>query len=358
MEKDLGSWFHPQHSCLNYLSAPLDVVRQNSAAYMNPYTNGHSVNGTYPSFTISGLSQSKGSHPSQPCDWSYFLPRFRQAFVPGMNSLQKENLPSEPTEKCGRTGSPNGGTGCTQKKFLVFDQCDGKTTLIYNSGLGAPMQCPTPWNPKPPAPYDPVMEDFGNKKDVFPNFAPFTNYGLHEETQRDDADSEMHEDTEELNALLYSDDENDDDDDDDEVTSTGHSPSTMTEHGIQEWLGERGEEVASSDSPTKRRKLLSGDYAVPSPVNAPSSEKPYKLSDIEDDAESNCGNFDNQVSEESNSISGNKRSRKEKIRETVSILQSMIPGGRGKDGMVVIDEAIHYLKSLKDKAKSLGLDAL
>ena len=363
MEKDFGSWFHHPDSgreapCLDYLGAPGDVGKQNSAACMNPYLNELYIDGTFPPFTSSGLLQSKASQPNGPCNWFDCLPRFWQS-APGLNSLQKEKLPSDLTEKCGRTGIPTASTGCAQKKFLVFDQCDGQTTLIYNSGVGAPMQRLTSWNPKVPAAYDPLMEDLGMKKDMFSNFAPFTSYEHHEDNHGDDVETEMHEDTEELNALLYSDDENEySDNDDDEVTSTGHSPSTMTEHGIQEWLEERGEEVASSASPTKRRKLLSGDYEVPSPVNALSSGKPRKLSEIEDDAESSCGNFDNQVSEESDSLSGKKRWRKEKIRETVSILQSIIPGGKGKDAVVVIDEAIHYLKSLKVKAKSLGLDAL
>ncbi|KAL3514247.1 hypothetical protein ACH5RR_026964 [Cinchona calisaya] len=362
MEKDFGPWIHHQHSerqspCLNY--SPLDIGKQNTTAYMNPYWNELSINGTFPSLAFSGLPHSKASQPNEPCNWFLCEPHFGHAFAPGVNPWQKEKLASAPIEKCGRTGIPYEGTGgCTQKKFLVFDQCDGQTTLLYNSGVGAPMQCLTSWNAKPPSAYDPVMEDFGKKKDMFSNFAPFTSYVHHEENHRDDAESEMHEDTEELNALLYSDDENDYSEDDDEVTSTGHSPGSMTEHGIQEWFGEEGEEVASSASPTKRRKLLSGDYDdVPSPVNPPSSEKLNKISGIEDDAESSCGNFDNPVSEDSNAVSGKKRSRKDKIRETVSILQSIIPGGKGKDAIVVIDEAIHYLKSLKVKAKSLGLDA-
>lgn len=61
---------------------------------------------------------------------------------------------------------------------------------------------------------------------------------------------------------------------------------------------------------------------------------------------------------ESGSLSGNQRSSKEKIRETISILESIIPDGKGKVTIVVIDEAIHYLRSLKDKAKALGLDTL
>ncbi|KAK0576830.1 hypothetical protein LWI29_023981 [Acer saccharum] len=139
----------------------------------------------------------------------------------------------------------------------------------------------------------------------------------------------MHEDTEELNALLYSDDDSDYTDDD-EVTSTGHSPSTMTAHEKLDWFEGSTEEVASSAGPTKKRN---------------------------DDAESSCANSQYPRCGEMGSLSGNKRMRNEKIRETVNVLRSIIPGGKGKDTMVVIDEAIDYLKSLKLKAKAFGLDS-
>ncbi|CAI9116184.1 OLC1v1017270C1 [Oldenlandia corymbosa var. corymbosa] len=359
MEKDISSWFHVQQlerqlPNLNCLGAPLEVGQGNPLpSYMNPYLNELSINGTPPKFTFSGLPHLKACEPTQPCNWFNSLPHYPQAFTHGVNSLYKEKLSSEPIEKCGRTGLSNPGT---QKKFLVFDQSGDQTTLIYSSGLGAPVQCLTSWNAKPPAANDPVKEDVGTKRFMFPHSAPFGTNGYNEDNQGDETESQMREDTEELNALLYSDDESESSEDD-EVTSTGHSPSTMTEHGVQDGYGD-SEEVASSASPIKKRKLLNGDFDVRSPTNVPSSEKPYKYSELEDDAESSCGNFDDQGSEESDSLSGKKRSRKEKIRETVSILRSIIPGGKGKDAMVVFDEAIHYLKSLKVKAKSLGLDAL
>ena len=51
------------------------------------------------------------------------------------------------------------------------------------------------------------------------------------------------EDTEELNALLYSDDDSEDTEDG-KVTSTGHSPNAMTAHDEQFMGG--FEELASS----------------------------------------------------------------------------------------------------------------
>lgn len=366
MERDFESWFHYQQhsnrqsSCLNSLSDPLGIGKQCfTPAYMNPsYTNEVPTNGTFPAFVFSGLPQSnRANQVAEPRNWFYCLPRFRQAFVPPVNSVLKEKTPFGSTDNCGGIGSPNTGTGCMQKKFLVFDQSGDQTTLIYSSGLGTPVPCLTSTNPKPPAQYDLFNEDIGIKREKTSLFSSFLGYEPSEEDQRDE-DSEMREDTEELNALLYS-DEYTDYSDDDEVTSTGHSPSTMTDHVMHQLVEEGEEEVASSFGPTKRRKLLDEGCGMPSsPIKVGSSKEVIKISGLEDDAESSCGNFfdDNHVSEEANSLSGKKRTRKEKIRETVSILQSIIPGGKGKDATVVIDEAIHYLKCLKVKAKALGLE--
>lgn len=171
------------------------------------------------------------------------------------------------------------------------------------------------------------------------------------------AESEMHEDTEELNALLYSDDESDYTEDD-EVTSTGHSPSTMTVHDKQNWFETRDEEVASSCGITKKRKLFDGAYDVPSIMDTATSKNPNRSAELEDDAESSCARNRSSGSRELDSLSSNKKMKKDKIRETVSVLQNIIPGVKGKDEMVVLDEAILYLKSLKVKAKAFGLESL
>ncbi|XP_048437380.1 transcription factor SAC51-like [Pyrus x bretschneideri] len=164
----------------------------------------------------------------------------------------------------------------------------------------------------------------------------------------------MHEDTEELNALLYSDGDSDYTEDD-EVTSTGHSPSTMTVHDKQNWF----EEVASSDGMNKKRKLFDEVYDhVRSVMDTASSKKHNRPLELEDDAESSCACNRSSGLREVDSFTSNKKMRKEKIRETINILQNIIPDGKGKDAMVVLDEAIHYLKSLKLKAKALGLDSL
>ncbi|KAI3670357.1 hypothetical protein L1987_87948 [Smallanthus sonchifolius] len=271
----------------------------------------------------------------EPCGWFYGLPRYRQGLIPAVNSIVrevKEKLPV-PSPDMARE------TNVVQKKFLVFDQSGDQTTLIYSSGVGpapARYQFPSSNNPKPQFGAHTVdIKEFINENDG------------------NNSKDEMREDTEELNALLYSDDDDDDDDDNDDEKSTGHSPSSVTrfcEHKLKREIesGEE-EEVASSGGPTKRRKREDEGNIVNALEDTASSGK----SGI------NCsGNvvFD----EETDSFSsGSKRMRKEKIKETINLLQNLIPGDKnGKNAIMVIDEAINYLRSLKVKAKALGLDSL
>ncbi|XP_059633303.1 transcription factor bHLH143-like isoform X2 [Cornus florida] len=363
MEKDLGSWFQHPHSDwqspnLNSLRSPLDLGQQNTIPpCMRPGTNMISTNGMLPAFPFSGMPHFKASHPNEPHGWFYCLPRYRQASTAMSNSVFKEKVIADPYENGREVVTPNPATGCAQKKFLVFDQSGDQTTLIFSSGIGTPpVQRMTSWMPKPPGAYDLNREEPGIKMDKIHQSGPILT-DEHNENHRDDSESEMHEDTEELNALLYSDD-NTSYSEDDEETSTGHSPSTVTAYDKHEWLEKNAEEVVSSAESTKRQKLSDIGYVVPSFVKMPSSEEPNKCFEYEADAESSCAVEKNQELGEFGSSLGNKMSRKEKIRETVSILRSIIPGGKGKDAIVVLDEAIHYLRSLKRKAKELGVNTL
>ncbi|KAJ8764756.1 hypothetical protein K2173_009152 [Erythroxylum novogranatense] len=170
-------------------------------------------------------------------------------------------------------------------------------------------------------------------------------------------ESEMPEDTEEINALLYSDDDDgygnySYSDDDDEVTSTGHSP-IVTEpcNGMQE-QEEITEEVASSVFPIKRQKLLDGEYKRSSLGDSRSSIKSggaFGYADLSYIIE--------QIQEEE-SVSNlvNKQSRKEKIRATLEILKTVVPSAKRKSPLLVLDEAIDYLKSLKLRVKNVGVN--
>ncbi|KAK4850462.1 hypothetical protein QYF36_006968 [Acer negundo] len=357
-----GSWFPQQQldwqlTNLNSLNSPMHLGQLNVIPpTMNPGSNMVLPIGTLPVNGYPGLLHSQDVQTNENHAWFYCLPRFRQAVVPAFNSFLKEQLLANPHENFGDTIKPKVGAGCAQKRFLVFDQSGDQTTLIFGSGIENPVKRPTSWGPKPPGAYNLTKEDLGFKGDANLRSVP-NSFDELDEFNGTDLQSEMHEDTEELNALLYSDDDSDYTDDD-EVTSTGHSPSTMTAHEKLDWFEGSTEEVASSAGPTKKRKLFDRDHDdVPSLMPTESSVKFNPHLDSEDDAESSCANSQYPRCGEMGSLSGNKRMRNEKIRETVSVLRSIIPGGKGKDPMVVIDEAIDYLKSLKLKAKAFGLDS-
>ncbi|PSS31597.1 Transcription factor like [Actinidia chinensis var. chinensis] len=364
MENDFGSWFQHQLSDwrspnLKTLSPPFNVGQQNNIpARMSPCANVVSPNGNLPGFAFSGAPHFNASQqPNEPHGWFYCLPRFRQAFTPVQNSIFKAKISDGPCENH-EVVTPNPAPECAQKRFIVFDQSGDQTTLMFSSGIATPVQCPTSFGPKFNGAYDLNKIELGNDRGMNHYGEPVLT-DEYNENHGDDVGSDMHEDTEELNALLYSDDDDDayDDSEDDEVASTGHSPGTMMADEKQELL-EESAEVASFTGPTKRQKLFNGVYNVPSLMDTASSAKSKRCSDYEDDAESSCAEGKNQGLGEFGSLLGNKRTRKDKIRETVGILQSIIPGGKGKDAIVILDEAISYLRSLKHKAKALGVDTL
>ncbi|XP_076902553.1 transcription factor SAC51-like [Bidens hawaiensis] len=277
----------------------------------------------------------------EPHGWFYGLPRHRQGFgfatmVNSMAKEVKETLP-EASPVVARE------TKVGQKKFLVFDQSGDQTTLMYGFGVGPSStryQFPSLNKPKPQDGSHTICVD-----------------KLIEENNGNYSESEMREDTEELNALLDSDDDedddddNDDDDDEDDEMSTGHSPNSMTGFQGQKQKFESGkeEEVASSGGPWKRYKKEDVGSFVNSLKDTASSLGKSGI---------NC--YANEMFEEEydNFSSGNKKLRIEKIKETINLLQNLIPGDTsGKNAIMVIDEAIHYLTSLKVKAKALGLDS-
>ncbi|XWS23959.1 hypothetical protein CRYUN_Cryun28dG0060400 [Craigia yunnanensis] len=358
MGEGCGSWFPQQQfdmqsPNLKSLAAPHPLGQQSTnPRFINSGTNMVYTTGTLPVYGHPELPHLQVGQVNEPPGWFYCLPRFRQVFGPAPSSLLKEQLPANPNENHTENIIPKAGSGCAQKRFLVFDQSGDQTTLIFSSAYGTPIKC-TSWGLKQPAACDFDGEDPLAKVNSNLHSGPISTEVF--DDNGTDVQSEMHEDTEELNALLYSDD--DSDYTEDEVTSTGHSPSTLTAH-YEQFEGD-AEEVASSTGPTKKRKLLDGsNNYVPLLMDKASSVNPNRCSEYEDDADSSCANGQNPGSSGMGSSSGNKRMRKDKIRETVNVLRSIIPGGEGKDASVVLDEAINYLKSLKLKAKTLGLSTL
>ncbi|KAL5992627.1 hypothetical protein ACLOJK_013546 [Asimina triloba] len=231
-------------------------------------------------------------------------------------------------------------TAPNHKSFVVFDHSANRTSLIFST---AAYQLQNPFSMCQKLrgdrrPSDPLI----NIDAAFPgSMKEPVGCGLNENNDRvisGGQGSEMHEDTEEINALLYSDEE-------DEETSTGHSPSEMT--GYEKEEAKYSAEVASCAlTPSKRRRLER--ECDPCLLDTASSGRARHH---EDDAELSCVKRSIQGGKQVRPPS--KRVRRERIREAVGILRSIIPGGKGKDATVVLDEAISYLKSLRLKARAL-----
>ncbi|KAF6160670.1 hypothetical protein GIB67_019610 [Kingdonia uniflora] len=308
MAKDCSSWFHDQSSqfpSLNCTNAVCDMGQQNVClSYFHM------------------VSANKGFAVSD-------LPTFNTGQDNGRNSW---------IYGC-RDGAPiHEVTEAFRRRFLVFNHSGTLTNLIFNSVIESPIRYLNAGNLKPPnicGSHDEVT----SKRDWTSEAGPNVCNGL-DQNQEIAEGSEMHEDTEELNALIYSDD---DDGCDDEETSTAHSPSKVTECKNQK---EELEKVASLMGKTKRKRLLGEEEEEEeeSVMDTASSVKPNGSWDYENDAEL-CRVKD-----------GAQLKKRLKIRETMSILQSIIPSGmESKDNVLVLDEAIRYLIFLKLKANSLGI---
>ncbi|XP_054788806.1 transcription factor bHLH143-like isoform X1 [Prosopis cineraria] len=303
-------------------------------------------NEAMPAYASSVLPHLQLGHSNEPSlGWFYCLPQFGQSFMPAANLSVKGNLLAGQVKGFGGETVPNRET---QKQFLVIDQTGYQTTFIYSPRLGS---WPSKWyGPKNLNVNEPSFKTDAN--DLIGSSFP----AEVDENQERDMESEMHEDTEEINALLYSDSDDYSTEDDEEVTSTGHSPSTLTTHDdSREIFRAATEEVGTSSGKSKKRKL--SDSAYDDTATSLNLKRPNEY-ESGGDAESRCSGGKSQGSGEMGSLSGNKKMRREKIREVLSVLQSIIPGGKDKDPIVLLDEAICCLKSLKLKARTLGLDAL
>ncbi|XP_060167912.1 transcription factor bHLH143-like [Lycium barbarum] len=240
----------------------------------------------------------------------------------------------------------------SQKRFLICDQSGNQTRFFFSQG-------------------HPPENEIITQKELFGAYGLYQNENLNavveqrshvmpvieekldESYVNGEESNTYEEDTDEINALLYSSDDIDGDEgeddyvygEDDEVTSTDRSPCEVEQHSA-----ELTEEVASSDGPCKRQRLLDGSYKKSSYTE---SRWP---NDDNDDVEERCvsGSLPPSAKDKDSDLST--RERKVKIRETLRILESLIPGIKSKDPLLVIDEAIDYLKSLRGKAKAVGVE--
>ncbi|XP_062077031.1 transcription factor bHLH143-like [Humulus lupulus] len=245
-------------------------------------------------------------------------------------------------------------SGPCQKGFLIFDQSENQTRLFYNYGC-PPIHNPSLGTARLTSNYD-DLDKLGHAAQMDRN-DPAKNI-LHEASGENE-ESEMHEDTEEINALLYSDDYEEDEsdtgecgEDDDEVTSPDHSPMQLKKDYVKR--GPIEEDVASSDGSRKRQKVLDGGYNKSSPSYTASSINLDGSHGYDNDAKSSYADGQTGV-EGSECTLGNMRSKKDKVREVLRVLESIIPGVKGKDPLLVIDEAIDYLRIAKLKAETLGV---
>ncbi|KAF9620727.1 hypothetical protein IFM89_014248 [Coptis chinensis] len=359
MGKDTGSWHHqqcPPHQAPNLKCksfAPDSGWPNAFPACARPCTGLVSANETIPGCVSSNPPHFKAGLANVPRGWFYGLPCYRQALTPIHVHSPKD--PDTNADGYKRNATLNAVSRPVEKKYIVFDHSGNQTRLIFSPATGYPIQCPRFGNPSEVDNGGLGIEWKTKTRHFYKDCQIFFD-GLVEkpEDQETGEESEMHEDTEELNALLYSDEDSSDDHECscEEEISTGHSPSKMTGHMKQEVAS--AEEVASSGGGNcKRKRLLDDVYSASSLMDTASSGKPNGSSEYEDDAESCCG--ESKIhGEEFSSLPTNKRLKREKIRETVNILQNIIPGGKDMDAILVLDEAIQYLRSLKLKAKSLG----
>ncbi|KAL0721398.1 hypothetical protein Bca4012_035997 [Brassica carinata] len=220
------------------------------------------------------------------------------------------------------TTTPRGALESSNKGLMIFDQSGNQTRLL---------RCPFPIR-------------FPSLKAAEPVKLSELQHGLEKGFREDHVtlkefdekcvngkESEMHEDTEEINALLYSDDEDYDEYDDcesedDEVMSTGHSPYQVCNKRSFEEL----------DTPCKRQKLTDKVENISGSSSSLVGSKDEKL------PESNIS-----TKEDTGSGLSDEQSRKDKIRTALKILESIVPGAKGNEALSLLDEAIDYLKLLK-----------
>lgn len=176
----------------------------------------------------------------------------------------------------------------------------------------------------------------------------------------------IHENTDEINALLDS----DSDEGYEKVRELGRATQFPAENDTLSV-----ESVASADAsagaarPAKKRRLCSGtDKSVVDTASSArldhSIEQKVLASDC--DAQSCCiGEVESDhkfALREGEPAEGDspddQERRRERIQETVAALRKIVPGGIAKDATVVLDEAICYLQYLKLKVKTLGAVSL
>ncbi|XP_074312825.1 transcription factor bHLH143-like [Silene latifolia] len=243
-----------------------------------------------------------------------------------------------------------------ERKFLIFDQSGNETRLMFSSLCPGLQSMPAMHTTCPFFPEMSFSKQFDankllperqtRKAEQLCSMKPV----IYEEFGENEIlDEECREDTEEINALLYSDDDDashdddDYDDEDDDEVSSGHSP--LIEDGAcnkQEKQQESDfeDDVAISSISLKKRKTLDGEREQ-------QNLAPAKI---------HSGDFISDLCEGTGPSIESKRPRKTKIYETLKVLESILPELKNKDPVTILDEAICYLKCLKYNAQSMSME--
>lgn len=299
--------------------------------YVLPYSTPsmHTANLASPGHTNSGLCGLNLGQPNAVLGLFKLFPPYQNISCPNGN-LGNSDVPVD----C-----------ASRKRFLIFDHSENQTKLFVSPSL-----CPQNHiaATKIPASANGSYKEVASQVD---HHQPFDDEKWDENNLND---GEMLEDSEEIDALLYSDsdDEYDDDTDgeNDEVTSTRHTLISIGEGYNND--KQVVEEVASCDGSPKRQKLLDGTYKKSSLVNV--ERDPVKRAtprSYEDDVESCYGESRTFY----DGLDSSKTGKKGKIHEALKILGNIIPGLKSKDPLSIIEKSILYFETMKVEAEALGL---
>lgn len=309
----------------------------------------------FPWLTDSGIPGSNFHQINATTGSICYLPSQFDAFPPALNphEMKKASLVSHEPD-----GS-NPTLGSSGKRFLVFNQSEKGTRLIY--GSSSPLFQKLELLKKQPC------ENFHVDKAEHPtNLSQFDldiPVFLEEsgENNIDVEETAAHEDTEEINAILYSgDDDNHDEEEDevedDEVTSTGHTPRILVQScGKRGHVESKLDEVGNFSHLNKRQKPTGSECCCFNSLPMGTPLKKFNNSN-EHESDANSSFAMSQAKEEAKfpALDGG-LSKKDKICQMMKLLEGIVPGTEGKDPVVILDKAIEYLKTMKLKAKVLGM---
>ncbi|XP_051146969.1 transcription factor SAC51-like [Andrographis paniculata] len=327
----------PNLGNLNHMAALLQTAQHCSLQYSAPALTSNAVLSGEPNPDMHGLNaeqfnavggfiENQPSYTTQkPC------PKYSQGITP-----HELGIPDMSVDTC----------YAPQKRFLIFDQSGSHTRLFFSPSFSLQNQIGISKTPK-------LDQQFFTRHLVEENWG---------ENHLTDGEDEMNEDSEDIDALFFSDTDDsqskdcDTEGDDNEVTSMARV-LLSNEHACSNELSleELTEEVASSNGTQKRRKLLDGRYILPSSLlNNKGPVERASSCTYENDLESSCAGCQKSC-DDINSI---KREKRVKVRDVLKSLEAIIPGLNSSDPLHVIEKAIDFLKSMRIEAEALGLGYL